>query len=205
MDAATFRYRFLSTYASTALNYTTVSAEEASLHEVECLLPNTRAVTTDDQSDRVYLTGYIFQQDGSDLNWESALSQLQIGGERGYGWGQVEICKKVAIQKNEVNLFDVGHTAHLDGDNVNIRLKEGEAILAHTLATDHEQREDHKVPTVPQGVIEGRVEPLVGRYTKPDSLFGVNLSQARICYVPGDRVKDSICVQIGRFGIWEIA
>jgi len=187
MDASAFRYRFLSTYASTALDYMAYSAQEASLHEVECLTPHTRDGTP------VYLTGYIFQRAGSGLKWQDALHRLQIGGERGYGWGRVEVSTLTDIQESKVPLFGTDHVVRLDESRVRIRmdLGRGQPILAHTLAADFEED------------IAGLVEPLVGRETKPDTRFGVYLSSARICYTPGARVEKAVQVQIGRFGIWE--
>ena len=202
MDASTFRYRFLSTYASTALDYTAQSAQEASLHEVECLLPHTR------NDKPVYLTGYIFQAEGSDLDWKGALTHLQIGGERGYGWGRVEVATLDKIEKDEVHLFSTGHVAHLDGPHVYVRLAEDQPVLAHTLAAPFEDRMccgDDEPPIVRSEVarIQGPVEPLVGRETTQKGRFGVRLSQARICYAPGARVKQAISVQIGPYGVWE--
>ena len=193
MDASAFRYLFLSTYASTALDYTAYSAQEASLHEVECLVPHTR-------NDRpVYLTGYVFQREGSDLNWQEALNRLQIGGERGYGWGRVEVAALTDIRESDVPLFGTGHVACLDGDSVRIRLEKDQPLLAHALAADFGG--EHRA--VPDTDITGPVEPLVGRETKPDTRFGVHLSRARICYAPGARVEKALQVQVGRFGVWE--
>lgn len=192
MDAAAFRYRFLSTYASTALNYTGNSAEEASLHEVECVLPHSR----DDQSAQVYLTGYIFQEENSDLEWKKALRHLQIGGERGYGWGRLEV-EDVEIQDDEISIFGTKHTVRLDEDAVKIHLEKGQPVLAHTLAVEFES--GLAVPN-----IDGSVKPLVGRETREADGFGVNLSLARICYPPGARViAEGVNVKVGKFGVWE--
>jgi len=206
LDASAFRYHFLSTYASTALDYTAYSAQEASLHEVECLTPHTR------DREPVYLTGYIFQAEGSSLNWQRALTRLQIGGERGYGWGRVEVAEPAGIrevQEREVPLFGTGHVAHLDGPRVHIHLEKDQPTLAHALAAPFEDKtccNDDGTPRIRGKVIhvEGTVEPLVGREVDPtDGRFGVHLSPARICYTPGARVGEATQVQIGRFGVWE--
>lgn len=222
-----FRYRFLSTYASTALDYGAGSAEEASLHEVECLTPYTRdgipvfltgldgrplrpearspAHTRDAMP--VFLTGYVFQQESSDLNWKGALQRLQIGGERGYGWGSVEEVTVSELDERPVSLFGTDHTAHLDGNAVRIHLAVGQPILAHTLAADFDTGGRRKPKAVPEAVVDGPVEPLVGRETSyredAGTRFGVRLSQARICYVPGSRVIQAATVQIGHFAVWE--
>lgn len=198
MDESAFRYRFLSTYASTALNYTTTSAEEASLHEVECVLPNTRP-TPKDKSLPVYLTGHIFQEENSDLVWKKALRHLQIGGERGYGWGQLQVISVEEIQENKTPLFGTEYTAVLNEEKVTIRLKKDQPLLAHTLAAPFDSAQP-----ISREAVRGPVEPLVGRETKLYTRFGVNLSRARVCYIPGARVIDEeLRIQIGNYGIWE--
>ncbi len=187
-----FGYRFLSTYASTALNYDAISAEEASLHEVECITPHTRA--PNGEGDPVYLTGYVFQRDDSDLDWEAAFQSLQIGGERGYGWGLVAL---IGDAQPTSDVF--GCRLHLDGQRPGIDIPAEEHLLAHTLAADF----NGQGQALREGVVDGPVEPLVGRETGPDSRFGVRISRARICYAPGSRVSRDATVQIGRFGVWE--
>lgn len=192
MDGPTFRHHFLSTYASTALDYVHQSAEEASLHEVECLAPHTR------EGKPVYLTGYVLQQEHSDLDWRGALTRLQIGGERGYGWGRVELEALVALQGPEVSLFGTGAVASLGGEKVSVSLEKEQPLLAHALAADFGERRA-------VGSHRGPVEPLVGRETRPESSFGTHLSDARVCYPPGARADHPLTVQIGPFGVWEAA
>jgi len=195
MDESAFRYHFLSTYASTALDYGAYSAYEGSLHEVECLTPHTR------DGELVYLTGYVFQRENSGLKWKDALSRFQIGGERGYGWGRVDVIKPVdrrEIQEGEVSLFGTGHVVYLGEPRLRIRLEKDQPILAHTLAADFDKQHTAVAD------IAGPVEPLVGRETDPaDGRSGVHLSRARICYAPGARVEKATEVQIGHFGVWE--
>lgn len=217
-----FRWRFLSTYPSTALDYDAISAAEASLHEVECILPHTRGVkgadtirartkpdlpspssprTHHQESKPVYLTGYVFQRQDSDLNWQSAVKRLQMGGERGYGWGLV---KPANVSGNLQPAGDAfAYELQLDGSRPVITLTEGSAVLAHTLAVGFEQGDGGRCLAAPEGSVEGRVEPLVGRETGPDTKFGVHLSHARISYVPGSRATQDLELQIGRLGLWE--
>lgn len=183
-----FRYTFLSTYAGTALDYARTAAQEASLHEVECITPHTR------DGEAVYLTGYIFQAEASNLNWQSALHRLQVGGERGYGWGHVE---PVGNPQPASKVFN--HTIHLDGKRPRVELSHAAPLLAHALAADFD-REDQALPG---DAVDGPVEPLVGRETGTDTRFGVHLSQARICYAPGGHITKPTTIQVGRFGVWE--
>jgi hypothetical protein len=80
-----FRRRFLSSYASTALVYPQQAADEGLLHEVEFISPRTL-----DTGEQVYLVGYVFENEGCKLQWKCACKWLQLGGERGYGWGDIQ-------------------------------------------------------------------------------------------------------------------
>jgi hypothetical protein len=190
MSALAFRYRFMSTYASTALDYASRGAQEASLHEVECLLPYIRGA-----GNPVYLTGFIFQAERCDLKWWDALSRLQVGGERGYGWGWVERQDRRTLSDGKA-LFGGPQDAKPGTWPPALSLRRNACLLAHSLAAGFEGRK-------PLMGMAGPVEPVVGRETKPDTRFGVHLSRARICYVPGVCVKDDMEVQIGPYGIWE--
>lgn len=196
-DPARFRYLYLSSETSTALDPATGSAEEASLHEIECILPYTR------EGAPVYLIGYIFQHESFNLDWQDALTRLQIGGERGYGWGRVEDSVVKMIDADQIDLFHLGHVAYLGGPWVRVLLHAGARIPVHALAAPFGDR-----PPVPQSVTDGSVEPLVGRETTPKGRFGVQISDARICYVPGAWVKTDVpeekrSAQIGHFGVWQ--
>jgi len=86
-----FEFRFIGSYASTAIDPMAQAAEEASLHEVEVLLPHTR-----DKGEQVYLHGYLFIREGAriagrplDVLLRNVLSEVQVGGERGYGYGRL--------------------------------------------------------------------------------------------------------------------
>jgi hypothetical protein len=190
-----FRYRFLSTYAGTALDYASTSAEEKSLHEVECITPHTR-----DDGKPVYLTGYLFQAEASGLKWQQALEHLQIGGERGYGWGRVMVEAITEIQSHLVDLFSIGHTADLQGDVVRVDLAAGQPLLAHALAADFVGNARHPALACD---IRGPVEPLVGRETTSAGRFGGCVSHARICHAPGAEVDASGQVVVGPYGVWE--
>jgi len=189
-----FGPRFLSTYASTALTYPQQSAAEGTLHEVECIVPNTL-----DEGCPVYLSGYVFaRQDAPD--WQSALNRLQLGGERGYGWGQVAT-EEVREWDIEQPLFG-WYTLQPDAWPPVLRATEGARLVAHALAADY----SNDVGQVHRAVsgISGPVEPLVGRETCSAGRFGEQVSRARICYIPGSQVttRDFACF-IGPYGIWE--
>ncbi len=186
-----FGPRFLSTYASTALTYPQQSAAEGTLHEVECIVPHTL-----DESDPVYVAGYVLAQENAP-DWKSALDRLQLGGERGYGWGQVKLEK---IQEWDQPLFG-WYVVQPDHWPPVLMAVDEAKLVAHALAVDFN---DSELRRAVQGV-EGPIEPLVGRETRSPGRFGVQVSQARICYVPGSGVQSGSTFRIGPYGIWEAA
>ena len=186
-----FAWRYLGSYASTALEHGAGGALAGSLHEVEFIAPTTR------DGDRVHLLGYVFEQPEAAQSWREALGRLQLGGERGYGWGRVS---------------PLGSPEPVDGQPIfeHYRLM-GEVwppvleaqstehrrvpLLAHTLAAAEDGR----------GVLaqaEGAVEPLVGRETTASGAFRAGPSEARICWAPGATVGAGTRITIAHCGIW---
>lgn len=187
-----FDYLFLDSYAATALNYQAQAAEEAMLRETEFIAPRTR----DDQ--QVYLAGSVYVQTAPPLpdplnNWQQALTQLQIGGEQGYGWGRLnwlnkESCSSCGepIEANEPSAKLV--EGRIDDESV-------KRLAAHLLAT---------------GItgVEGEIEPLAG--WERNNLGVGSPWQLRqevpICYAPGATLKDDTqTFVIGEDGYWHPA
>lgn len=160
-----FTWRYLNSYASTALNYEANSAEEGSLHEVEYLAPFIR-----NQSNAVFLSGYVFVQQDCALLWKSAINELQIGGERKTGWGRLKLASKPELE-NTGKLFD---TYKWRGDQARpqIIIASPLPILAHT-----KWRKSLKV--------EGSIEPLVGRTWNKSKGAGQGLEHNALTYIPG--------------------
>ena len=156
-DERTFRRRFLSSYQSTALVYPEHSAAEGSLHEIEFLSPHTL-----DTADPVYLIGYVFAHKDCSLPWHDALTRLQFGGERGYGWGKVELVRL----ENDDNVF--GYQIDCIGRRPVITVPKGERLLAHTKPD--------------QAMIAGEVEPLVGREWHTNSGAGAFITHFGVVY-----------------------
>jgi hypothetical protein len=179
-DERTFRRRFLSSYQSTALVYPAHSAAEGSLHEIEFLSPHTL-----DTADPVYLVGYVFAHKDCSLRWRDALTRLQFGGERGYGWGKTEL---VSLEKAD-DVF--GYAVDCSGHRPVITVPKGERLLVHTKPD--------------QAMIAGEVEPLVGREWHTNNGAGQSLSFTGIMYVPGSRVlSGKQRFTMGNFGIWKV-
>lgn len=174
-----FEWLHLSSFASTALE-DGHGAEEGALHEVEYIAPRTRSGAP------AYLVGYVFEKEGSALDWRGALNRFQIGGERSYGWGRV---RPFSIAPAQGSLFGI-YPAHLDAERPIIEVPSGQALAAHTLASDSDS-------------CRGAVEPLVGRQTDTATAqFGASLSSAVVCWTPGTRALETRKYQVGAYGIW---
>jgi hypothetical protein len=187
-DESRFRSRFLSSYQSTALNYPAQSAATGMLHEQECIVPNTM-----DAGEPVFLVGYAFASDDSPPAWKAALTRVQLGGERGYGWGSVALVEEQEIQDH--SLFSGMATFEADDGRPQIRLPVAGRLLAHTL------------PTRLQA--QGDIEPLVGREWRAQNQrnrhVGQHVNFCGLCFAPGSQLaadcETRFC--IGRFGVWE--
>jgi hypothetical protein len=188
-DQDTFAWTFLGSYASTALANGR-NAEAGSLHETEFIAPRTR------EGKQVYLVGYIFETVGLQNDqrnplskWQSVLERIQLGGERGYGWGRVYLqgrCEQI----NNGKCF--GYELLPNDVRPQLKASDNTHLLAHTNAeTDRGSNR------------EVTIEPLVGRETKGYTSFGKYLSQAAICWVPGGKVTQGEVFQIQPKGIWE--
>ncbi len=183
-DPDQFSWRYLGSYASTALNYSHNSAEDGSLHETEYIAPTSRS------GDLVNLVGYIFEKAGCTLPWQEVLSRLQLGGERTYGWGRVELKSVSSPTEKLFNCFPPA----LDGPRPGLDLHQEAPLVAHALASG-----DHALKA------HGALVPLVGRETRSATEHGRYLPNAMICWEPGCTVDAPAHVVIGRHGIWEAA
>lgn len=184
-NESTFRRRFLSSYQGTALSYPQQSAAEGMLHEVEFISPNAL-----DTGKSVFLKGYVFEKQGCTLKWKTALERLQMGGERGYGWGDVELVN--VSQSNDGHLFDGLMTFKGDGDVPVVHLPDNGRLLAHTVAGD--------LP------IAGNVEPLVGREWRSDNprrrYVGQHVQFSGLCFAPGSVTSQASGFAVEKFGVW---
>lgn len=191
MPAAQFDHLFLDSYAGTALDYDRFGAEPGSLRETEFIAPHTREGTP------VYLVGHILAQDGGPDGWQEALGAVQLGGERKYGWGRVELVDGPHPLPHGERLF--GQFELIAGNKVPVlQAIQDMPVLAHALAVEFN---GHK----PVSDLRGPVEPLVGRETRVEKKkgFGAHLPQARICWQAGCVIGAGRSIVIGSYGIWE--
>ncbi|MBW2137908.1 MAG: hypothetical protein JRH06_10165 [Deltaproteobacteria bacterium] len=185
-NESNFRWRFLGSYQGTALSHPQQSAAEGMLHEVEFVSPNTL-----DTGETVFLKGYVFEKKGCILNWRLALKRLQMGGERGYGWGDLELVS--TLPSSDGRLFGEVATFRGDGDIPVIQVSSGGHLLAHTFAAD--------LPVV------GDVEPLVGREWRSDEALrryaGQYIAFCDVCFIPGGVTLQALDFAVNKYGIWE--
>jgi len=185
-NESAFRRRFLGSYVSTALSYPQQSAAEGMLHEVEFIAPNTL-----DTGEAVFLKGYVFEREGCALKWKSALKRLRMGGERGYGWGDVELM--TVKQSADTRLFGSPAIVKGDGDVPIICLPTDGHLLAHALAKNLEAA--------------GDIEPLVGREWRSDNprrrYVGQHVEYTDTCFSPGSTVHQSLDFAVKKFGVWQ--
>ena len=171
-----FAWRFMGSYVATAVGGDT--AEEGSLHEVEYISPITR------DGSPVFLVGYVIEKKGCRLKWKDALSRIQLGGERGYGWGRTELLSE---PKPVEECFDY----NIDNSETfpMITISKENAIFAHAQTNLLKCR--------------GTIEPFVGRETNDKDGFGGKMSHSKICYAPGSKVLEDTTFIIQSKGIWE--
>jgi hypothetical protein len=198
-----FDYLFLDSHTSTALNYENKSAEDAMLHETEFIAPYTR------DKKLVYLKGNLYVRDslGDRVRnwqpdspipllkvvernnlaekvhhcWQDALNKLQFGGERGYGWGRVQLA--VCDEKEIV-----------DNDEVQITLPANGRLPAH-LQTEN----------LNGLAVTGPIEPLTGwERNNKNGKSNWRLSPAVICYAPGAAIPKETTFTITQNCRWKL-
>jgi hypothetical protein len=183
-NVAEFERRYLSAHVTTALDAATTSAEDGSLHEVEFITPYAQ------DGMRTIIGGQVFLDEiakavvGDVGKWRKWLNDLQIGGERRYGFGRLCCLKFQKIETGQERY-------NLEGERPLVRVGKAEPILAHTPANDLRGR--------------GMIEPLVGRRTdaRKSDAFGCELTRATVCWEPGTLVEDTEWFEIGREGMWK--
>jgi len=186
-----FERHWLSAHVTTALDASTTSAETGSLHEVEFIAPYWTAGSGEVQ--RTKVCGWVFldevglQELGTEQKWNKWLRELQIGGERRYGFGRLRLSLD-GWAKTQGLL--PGYAVHLDGKQPKVTIDEFRAVLAH-------------VPT--EGIQgKGLIEPLVGRETdtRKSHAFGCRLTCGVMCWTPGSVLKSATRFEITPQGLW---
>ncbi|NJL05800.1 MAG: hypothetical protein HC911_13020 [Chloroflexaceae bacterium] len=178
--------RILSSYTSTALEPSRYAADEGLLHEVEYIAPYTC-----DTGEPVYLVGLLFLAATGQEQLASlchALQRLQIGGERGYGWGRLRLVDlSLCAPCTSWDLFCTTYAPELSHPRPRLTLTPASPLLAHTIAR--------------VGPAQGELEPLVGREWAAAGA-GQHLAYNGVCYAPGALLTETANIEIGSYGIW---
>ncbi|MDM7940459.1 MAG: hypothetical protein QUS07_08970 [Methanothrix sp.] len=196
-DREDFDYLFLDSYASTALDYSACSAEEGSLHETEFIAPVAR------NGKPVYLLGDLWVNEGAkidDESWQGSMENLQLGGERTYGWGRLALClNEWNGNINGSGETVVGHSWRVEGEEVVVTLSKNEMITAHALAAIKIAPQSGTSATTTD--VAGAVEPMVGR--EWSAFAGQKVSYSGVYFSPGGKVvKKEARFVIDPFGRW---
>lgn len=180
LPVAEFERRYLSTHVTTALDAATTSAESATLHEVEFIAPYARDGT------RTRLGGWVLLDDAAQKSltqgglWSDWLGELQVGGERRYGFGRTRIAGELQREMDPA--------WQLDSTRPRLHIPQGQPLQAHTLVNGVSAR--------------GQIEPLVGRETTTSGRFGSRLTGAQVCWAPGSVLLASMTFEIDGNGLW---
>ncbi len=208
-DPTYWDYLYLDGTARTALASERRTAAEGMLHEIEFISPYTR------EGQPVYLVGDLWvknelqecvkqaqqtqqtqQACNQDLqldisNWQEALTSLQIGGERGYGWGRLRLveCKhQPQPQLSWGNRWEwrvEEGQIHLSPPNTGSSEEGSIPLPAHALAVDFTDSQEKTEKAIRA---EGPVEPWLGWERGPE---GFRLPAARIMYEPGAYLSET--------------
>lgn len=189
-DHDDFDYLFLGSYASTALDCIANAAQEGSLHETEFIAPVAQ------NSKPVYLLGDLWVRDGllDAKKWQKAMENMQLGGERAYGWGRLARSSDWNNIQRERGRTIADHEWEELNDKIVLTLNKDDRITAHAL--------DSRPGAVSS--LTGQVEPQVGRewgeYSGQHPRFG------GVYFAPESRVVDpETKFEIRNNGLWSIS
>jgi hypothetical protein len=200
MSKEEFERDFITSYVSTAIDKSSKTAEEGSLHEFELIKDKSNGKET-------IFAGYLFAKEGAisngnysvkfsengpfietkDQNFPlfDAIRNVQVGGERNYGFGWFELCEKKEI--NKPNLYNSNMIVNL----TDLSLEDDIHIALAHVNTKNLNLTD----------IRGDLEPLVGREWNSGGA-GQKVSDAKICLTPGTKFNSESKIKIGCYGLW---
>lgn len=199
-----FERRFIGSTGQTAIEPQNLTAEDETLHETEYMAP----ILQDGGGGRsVHFVGYIFIREGASLDgrpvdWDrgeirlkEVLRELQVGGDRKYGWGRLVLRREsVPFSGAEGELF--GCTVRMKEKVLELDVDAGSPIPAHLRVGDETD-------------LRGDIEPLVGRewgVVKAEKKglhggFGQAISEAALCWMPGSIMNEKRTLELGAYGL----
>jgi len=98
-----FRYEYIDTYVSTAINPTTLNAKDESLHEIDIILPQGK-----EDKKQLYWVGYVNSS-------KKIPREIYVGGDSRYGFGLMEFVE----EKEENYPYKVIKGIYQEEDNKN--------------------------------------------------------------------------------------
>jgi hypothetical protein len=182
-----FDYQFLDSYSSAALDYSSNSALEGSLHETEYIAPMARTEKP------VYLLGDLWVKASLPkelVDWKREMDNLQLGGERAYGWGRLSCFSDWNNVQHGSGRTIAGHEWVEKSGRIVLTLDDNDKIIAHALASG------------PDAVanLTGTVEPLVGR--EWGEFAGQCTPFTGVGFAPGCIVNKKTEFEIKNYGRW---
>ncbi len=196
-------------YMGQPIDYTQNATFEGGLHEVEYIGPKTR------NGDDVYLIGDIWIKDGvivgndtspsiqinsekRTIEIKNLINSLQLGGEKGYGWGRVGFGKFKKAGDSAIGNIGVKD----NGEDVILVFKKGDRLISHLIAenTNNSSTGEHNSGLI----VEGEIEPLTG-YQFLGSTNWI-IPEPPICFVPGSRANAEFKAKVlgDKYGILQI-
>ena len=213
LNVEEFESKFITSYISTSIDKSFGKAEEGSLHEIE-LIKNKL------NNKYIFLIGYLFAVENTGVRLENSsiflnieknkcflnkekgwelfglIKNLQIGGERNYGFGKI-VLKDVKLENNNrVELYNSGITADFSHTNPEIISNKEYVALSHVKI---------KIDRFNFVQLKGDLEPLVMREWSKEGA-GQYPNFEGIYLVPGSvfRLEKNQKIKIGAYGIWVV-
>ncbi len=197
-----FEKKFISSMASAPIDPESFTTEEGMLHEVEFISPYTI-----DDGKQVFLKGLVWIRELSDNEFnlsinnddlkitynkisiefkEQLANQFQVGGERKYGFGLLQL--QDMVPKNELN--DFPGKWHEKNGEVCIFINKDNPVWSHISYSN-------------DLIIKGNIEPLIGRDWDDEKGAGKKLKSHGLCWSPGSILCEDREFKVNEFGIWK--
>lgn len=189
-DHYDFDYRLLDSYASTALDYSAYSALEGSLHETEFIAPIARTEKAFDKPVFLLADLWVKADLPNEVDWKREMDNLQLGGERAYGWGRVSCYSDWNDVQDGSGITIAGHGWEDRNGKIILTLNENEKIDAHVLSSGSDA----------DLCLTGPVEPLVGR--EWGTFAGQCTPFKGVGFVPGCILNKKTEFEIKDYGRW---
>lgn len=204
-----FEKKFISSQAFSSIDPYSFTAEEGMLHEVEFINPYTI-----NEGKPVFLKGLVWirnyandilticsEKDALKIKSpnrnidfrDQVIRYLQIGGERKYGFGLIEIEEFEKIsEKKDLESEGFHGNWQVRNDDILIELSQNKPVWAHIKNSNSLQ-------------IKGDIELLIEREWDSEKGAGRNIRSHGICWVPGSIVVgNNTKFKVTEFGIWEL-